>query len=326
MTICWKARAILPRREALQLSEALEQIDPSPVVSAFELGERGLWEVEAFFADEPDEADLERRFGVPMRVIPIEDENWVARALDGLPPVATRRFFLYGSHDASLVPANAIGLKIEASYAFGTGHHGTTRGCLLAFETLARRRSFRNALDLGCGTGVLALAFARLLHRPVVATDIDPLATAKTLENARINHASPWLRAETATGFRSRLIADNAPYDLIFANILAGPLMKLMPGIWANTAPGGNVILSGILDEQALGICSIARSFGFRIRRRSALEGWITLILERPARERGRPARPPATIPSHWQPAKKILGTPPLKPTTPPLEPDPSPD
>jgi ribosomal protein L11 methyltransferase len=282
MTVCWKARAILPRREALQLSEALEQIEPAPVVSAFELGERGLWEVEAFFADEPDEADLQARFGVPMRVIAIEDENWVARALDGLPPVETGRFFIYGSHDASIVPPQKIGLKIEASYAFGTGHHGTTRGCLLAFEHLSRRRSFRNALDLGCGTGVLALAFARLLRMPVVATDIDPLATRKAIENARINNALPWMRIETANGFRSPLIGDNAPYDLIFANILAGPLMKLMPGIWASTAPGGNVILSGILDEQALGICSIARSFGFRILRRSALEGWVTLILQRP--------------------------------------------
>lgn len=242
MTVCWKARAILPRREALQLSEALEQIDPSPVVSAFELGERGLWEVEAFFADEPDEADLQARFGVPMRVVPIEDENWVARALDGLPPVETGSFFLYGGHDASTVPANKIGLKIEASYAFGTGHHGTTRGCLLAFEHLLRRRTFDNALDLGCGTGVLGMAFARRLRRPVVATDIDPLATSKSIENASINRAGPFMRIETASGFRSQLIADNAPYDLIFANILAGPLMRLMPGIWRNTAPGLSLI------------------------------------------------------------------------------------
>lgn len=282
MTVCWKARAVLPKHEAHRLSDALEQLEPSPVVSAFELGERGLWEVEAFFAVEPDEQALANQFGVPMRVIPIQDENWVARALDGLPPVETDRFFLYGSHDASTVPPNKIGLKIEASYAFGTGHHGTTRGCLLALEHLVKRRSFDNALDLGCGTGVLGMAFARLLRRPVVATDIDPLATLKSVENARINRAGPNMRIETANGFRSQLIADNAPYDLIFANILAGPLMRLMPGIWRNTAPGGNVILSGILDEQALGICSIARSFGFKVLRRSALEGWITLILQKP--------------------------------------------
>ncbi|MBP6013033.1 MAG: 50S ribosomal protein L11 methyltransferase [Alphaproteobacteria bacterium] len=282
MPVCWKARAVVSKRDAQSLSEALEALDPTPVVSAFELGERGLWEVEAFFTDEPSEANLAQRFGVPMRVIAIEDENWVARALEGLPPVKTGRFFIYGDHSSNDVPANAIGLKIEASYAFGTGHHGTTRGCLLAFEHLAKRRTFRNALDLGCGTGVLGMAFARLTHRPVVATDIDPLATAKSIENARLNRAATHMRITTANGFRTPLIAAHAPYDLIFANILAGPLMKLMPGIKATLAPGGHAILSGLLDEQANAITSIARAQNLRVLRRSALEGWVTLILERP--------------------------------------------
>jgi ribosomal protein L11 methyltransferase len=281
MPVCWKARAILPKGDAQTLSDRLEELEPTPVVSAFELGERGLWEVEAFFAVEPDEADLLQRFGVPMRVIPIEDENWVARALEGLPPAQTQRFYIYGEHSAQTVPANAIGLKIEASYAFGTGHHGTTKGCLLAYERLAKRRTFRNALDLGCGTGILAMAFARLSRKPVVATDIDQLAAAKTIENAKLNRA-PNLRAATANGFKSPLIAENAPYDLIFANILAGPLMKLMPGIRSNLASGGNAILSGLLDEQANAICNMARSQNLRVIKRSALEGWITLTLERP--------------------------------------------
>jgi ribosomal protein L11 methyltransferase len=281
MPVCWKARAVLPKRDAQTLSDALEQLEPTPVVSAFELGERGQWEVEAFFTDQPDEDDLLKRFGVPMRVIAIEDENWVARALEGLPPVVTGRFFLHGDHTASRVPPNAIGLKIEASYAFGTGHHGTTRGCLLAFERLAKQRTFRNALDLGCGTGVLAMAFARLTHRPAVATDIDPLATAKTIENARLNRAAPYMRVATASGFRTPLIAKNAPYDLVFANILAGPLMKLLPGIKQSLAPGGYAILSGLLDEQANAICSMARAQNLRLIRRSALEGWITLTFSR---------------------------------------------
>lgn len=282
MPICWKARAVLPKNEAHALSAALEQLEPTPVVSAFELGERGLWEVEAFFTEEPSEADLQQSFGHAMRVIPIEDENWVARALEGLPPVKTARFFLHGDHTATQVPPNMIGLKIEASYAFGTGHHGTTRGCLLAFEHLAKQRQFKNALDLGCGTGVLALAFARLTHRPAVATDIDPLATQKTIENAKLNRAAPYLRAATAAGFKTPLIAEHAPYDLIFANILAGPLMKLLPGIKANLAPGGHAILSGLLDEQAGAICAMARAQNLRLIRRTALEGWVTLILERP--------------------------------------------
>ena len=282
MPVCWKARAVVSKRDAQALSEALEALEPTPVVSAFELGERGLWEVEAFFTDAPDEEDLLKRFGHPMRVIPIEDENWVARALEGLPPVQTNRFFIYGEHSAGRVPANAIGLRIEASYAFGTGHHGTTKGCLLAFEHLAKRRTFKNALDLGCGTGVLALAFARLTHRPAIATDIDPLATRKAIENARLNRAAPYIRVATANGFRTPLIAESAPYDLIFANILAGPLMKLLPGIKTNLAPGGHAILSGLLDEQANTVCAMARAQSLRLIRRSALEGWITLILQRP--------------------------------------------
>ena len=282
MTVCWKARAILPKREAHALSDALELLEPSPVVSAFELGERGLWEVEAFFAAPPDEQELLRQFGVPMRIIPIEDENWVARALDGLPPVRTNRFFIYGNHDAKIVPANAIGLKIEASYAFGTGHHGTTRGCLLAFEDLKRKRRFRNALDLGCGTGVLGMAFARLAHRPVVASDIDPLAADKSIENARLNRALPHMRISTGNGFRAPFIAEGAPYDLIFANILAGPLMKLMPGIRNHLARGGNAILSGLLDEQARGVLAMANAQGLRLIKRSALEGWVTLVLLKP--------------------------------------------
>jgi len=286
MPVCWKARAVVPKLDVQRLSDALQELEPQPVVSAFELGERGLWEVEAFFASEPDEQDLARRFGVTMRVIPVEDENWVACALKGLPPVRVGRFFMYGEHSNGDVPPNAIGLKIEASYAFGTGHHGTTRGCLIAYEQLAKRRTFRNALDLGCGTGVLGMAFARLAHRPVVASDIDPLAASKTRENARINCAASFMRVATGAGFRAAHIAEGAPYDLIFANILARPLVTLMPGIRRNLAPGGNALLSGLLDEQANGVLAAARAQNLRLVRRFALEGWVTLILERPLRPR----------------------------------------
>jgi ribosomal protein L11 methyltransferase len=281
MPVCWKARAVLPKREAQALSDALAELETPPVVSAFELGERSLWEVEAFFASPPDEGALLRRFGVAMRVIPIEDENWVSRALEGLPPVRTERFYLYGAHAAHHLPANAIALRIEASTAFGTGHHGTTKGCLLAFERLAKRRKFRNALDLGCGTGVLAMAFARLKHRRVVATDIDPLAAQKTIENAKTNHVTSYLRVAMADGFKTPLISESAPYDLIFANILAGPLMKLLPGIKTSLAQGGLAILSGLLDEQANGILAMARAHGLRLVSRTALEGWITVVLQR---------------------------------------------
>jgi ribosomal protein L11 methyltransferase len=284
MISCWKARAVLPKLEAQKVVDALEALDPAPpAVSSFELGERGLWEVEAFFAFEPDQAALVRATGVELRIVPVMDENWVARSLDGLPPVRAGRFFIHGGHSAAHVPANAVALEIEASYAFGTGHHGTTRGCLLAFAALAKRRRFANALDLGCGTGVLAMAFARSVHRPVVATDIDRLAVDKTRENAKVNRAAPHLRVAAGDGFRAAPIVEHAPYDLIFANILAGPLVKLMPGIRKHLAPRGNAILSGLLDEQANAVLAAARAQNLRLVRRSTLEGWITLILERPA-------------------------------------------
>lgn len=283
MISCWKARAVLGKRDAERLVDALEALDPAPpAVSSFELGERGLWEVEAFFAAAPDEQELAKATGVSMHVLPVMDENWIARALDGLPPVRAGRFFIHGDHTSSEIPPNAIGLKIEASYAFGTGHHGTTRGCLLAFDALAKRRRFRNALDLGCGTGILAMAFVRSVHRPTVATDIDPLAVDKTRENAVINRAAPNLRIACGNGFHAAHLAEGAPYDLIFANILAGPLVKLMPGIRRHLAPQGNAILSGLLDEQANGVLAAARSQGLSLVRRSALEGWVTLILARP--------------------------------------------
>jgi ribosomal protein L11 methyltransferase len=287
MISCWKARAVLPKLEAHRLVDALEVLDPAPpAVSSFELGERGLWEVEAFFSIAPDEQELAQATGVEMRIVPVMDENWVARALDGLPPVEAGRFFIHGSHSSGEIPANAIALCIEASYAFGTGHHGTTRGCLLAYEALSKRRRFKNALDLGCGTGVLAMAYARTAHRLAVATDIDPLAVDKTRENAKLNRAAPHMRIAVGNGFRAAHIAGNGPYELIFANILAGPLTKLMPGIRKHLAPGGNAILSGLLDEQANAVASAARSQGLRLVRRSALEGWITVILERPASTR----------------------------------------
>lgn len=283
MISCWKARAVLSKLDAQRLVAALEALDDvPPAVSSFELGERGLWEVEAFFETEPDEAALKAATGFEMRIVAIEDENWVARALDGLPPVQAGRYFIYGSHSAAAVPANAIGLRIEASYAFGTGHHGTTRGCLIALDNLLKRRRFENALDLGCGTGVLAMAFARSVHRLAVATDIDPLAASKTRENAQINRAAPYMRISAGNGFRAAYIAESAPYDLIFANILAGPLVQLMPGIRKHLAPGGNAILSGLLDEQANRVMGAARTLGLRVLRRSALEGWVTLVLERP--------------------------------------------
>jgi ribosomal protein L11 methyltransferase len=278
---CWKARALLPKAEAAALAAKLEELDGAPAVSNFETGERGLWEVEAFFAEEPDPAALLAATGFEMRVVPVPKQDWVALSLDGIPPVQAGRFYVHGRHSRSRKPQNAIGIEIEASTAFGTGHHGTTRGCLLALQKLDRRYRFRRVLDLGCGTGVLAFAAARLMQSKCVASDIDPVAAVKAKEFARANGVQPYVRAVAAGGFQHPAIRDAAPYDLVFANILMKPLMRLMPGIAAHLRPGGIAVLSGLLAHQESAIMTYANAHGFRLRARQRLEGWVTLTVER---------------------------------------------
>jgi ribosomal protein L11 methyltransferase len=259
----------------------LEDHEDAPAVSNFETGERGLWEVEAFFAAEPDAAALAKWTGHEMRIAAVPKQDWVALSLDGIPPVHAGRFFVHGRHGRARKPQNAIGIEIEASTAFGTGHHGTTRGCLLALQQLDRRYRFRRVLDLGCGTGVLAFAAARLMQARCMASDIDPVAAVKAAEFARANGVQPLVRTVAAAGFRHPAIRDAAPYDLVFANILMKPLMRLLPGIAEHLRPGGIAVLSGLLAHQEPAIMAYARAHGFSFRTRIRLEGWVTLTLQR---------------------------------------------
>jgi ribosomal protein L11 methyltransferase len=279
---CWKVRAVLPKPAADALSAALEAMAPVPIVTAFETGERNLWEVEAFFVNEPAEHELPKLEGAKLRPVPVPKSDWVAIALDGLPPVRTARFFIHGKHAAKSRPANMIGLEIEASTAFGTGHHGTTKGCLEAYETLLRQNRFSNALDLGCGSGILGIAYAKTMHARAIAADIDPVARAKADENAKRNECAMRIRCIAANGFAHTAIKANAPYDLIFANILARPLMNLMGGIAAHLSRKGHVILSGLLTHQEAAIRDRATAHGLVFQSRRRLEGWVTLTFFRP--------------------------------------------
>jgi len=216
---------------------------------------------------------------VEREVLP--DIDWVAKSLEGLKPVRAGRFLVHGGHDRDAVRPNDIAIEIEAGQAFGTGHHGTTAGCLIMLERLIATRRPINALDLGTGSGVLAIAIAKLAKCPVLATDIDPVATRVATANARSNGAAGLIRFETAAGFSDRAFAEEGPFDLIVANILARPLMRMAPDIAANLAPGGHVVLSGILATQRQMVLAGFRSAGLFHRRTIWRDEWVTMHLQR---------------------------------------------
>ncbi len=250
---------------------------------------RNLWSVVAYFSNER-EAELARTaVSFDAKIARLPEVDWVRRSLEGLAPVTAGRFFLHGAHDRERRRSGGQSFEIDAGTAFGTGHHGTTAGCLLALDGMLKRTKPFRVFDLGCGTGVLAIAVARATHRPVLATDIDPEAVLVTRENARINGVAPLLRAHTTAGLHHPAIRLAAPFDLIFANILARPLATLAPGICALLAPGGSLVLSGITRDQlrwiragylARGLCHANAIF---------MGNWVALVLHKPAANKKRP-------------------------------------
>jgi len=211
----------------------------------------------------------------------LPDIDWVSKSLEGLRPVRAGRFLVHGLHDRDKRRIGDLAIEIEAGLAFGTGHHGTTAGCLQMIDTVVRRERPCNALDLGAGSAVLAIAIAKLAHIPVLATDIDPVATRVAEENARLNGVAAHIDARTAPGFHHPAFAAGRPFDLIVANILARPLMKLAPQMAQFITPGGSVILSGILERQREAV--ISAYVGQRFRHVTTLrrEGWVTIHMKR---------------------------------------------
>lgn len=251
---------------------------------------KDIWEASVYMMAE-DEADVRSRVedalaqAFPDAVLSrevIPDVDWVVKSLEGLKPVRAGRFLVHGSHDRDKVRTGDIAIEIDAGQAFGTGHHGTTAGCLEVIDRVVRARKVRNALDLGTGSGVLAIAVRKLKNIPVLATDIDPIAVHVAAENVRRNGIASGIRTVTAPGFHSTAFSENGPFDLIIANILARPLIKMAPQLVANLAPGGSVILSGILASQRWKVLSAYNGAKLRHVRTIWRNGWVTIHLDRP--------------------------------------------
>jgi ribosomal protein L11 methyltransferase len=274
------------RKRSEGLGAGLEKLNPAPMgVGVFELEDgSGEWEVGAYFHDKPDEISLmilETAFEANGFVISeIPETDWVAKVKRELSPVEAGRFFVFGKHDTKKLPKGRVGLLIEASMAFGTGHHGTTKGCLLALDNLITKgKKINNVIDIGCGTAVLAMAVGKVSSSKIIASDVDQVAVEVALANLKANELENRIACLEATGFEDGLIKSSAPFDLIFANILKPPLIELAPSMRSYLTSGGHVVISGILDEQAVEIIEVYGQNNLKLLDRIDIGEWVTLTL-----------------------------------------------
>jgi ribosomal protein L11 methyltransferase len=289
-------RLVTDERRARSVADLIvESFEPAEAAStAFETddllpGGGRAWLVEAYFGWEPDQEAIRELIAVASDEATAlaasfgltEKRDWVANSLAGLRPVRAGRFLVHGAHDRSRVGANDVAIEIEAGLAFGTGHHGTTRGCLLHFDRLLKRRRPKRVLDVGCGAGVLAIAAARVLRRRVWLGDIDPIAVEVTNANARLNGVGALCHAIVSRGVENGGLREAAPYDLVFANILAKPLRLLAPSLAGVIGADGEAIVSGLLLADVPGVLASWRAQGFALAERIELEGWASLRLRR---------------------------------------------
>ncbi|MFZ2160203.1 MAG: 50S ribosomal protein L11 methyltransferase [Bradyrhizobium sp.] len=259
-------------------------------IAAFE-DAGGRWGITVHFAEPPDQASIRELVRLAagddvagdIAFDTVEAKDWVKATLEELVPVRAGRFIVHGHHDRSKVPANKLGIEIEAALAFGTGHHGTTRGCLLLLDEVLKAWRPRRVLDLGTGTGVLAIAAAKALQINVLASDIDPLSVRVAAENTRLNGAGDLVETIRATGFSAPQFAQRGPFDLVLANILANPLRQMATPMARHLAPSALVILSGLLPPQASGVVAAYRARGLVLVRQLKIEGWSSLLMRKVA-------------------------------------------
>ena len=274
------------RAQAEGLGVALEKLNPPPMgVGVFKLEDgSGEWEVGAYFHDRPDEISiliLENAFKADgFAISEIPETDWVTKVKRELSPVEAGQFFVFGKHDSHKLPKDRVGLLIEASMAFGTGHHGTTKGCLLALDKLVTMgKKIDEVIDIGCGTAVLAMAVGKVSSSRIIASDVDQVAVEVALANLKANNLENRIACLQATGFEDTKIRSNAPFDLIFANILKPPLLDLAPCIRRYLKSGGHAIISGILDLQAIEIIEAYRQNDLEVQDRIDIGEWVTLTL-----------------------------------------------
>ena len=283
------ALTTLPGRiNASDLGDALERLTPEPIgVGVFELEDgSGLWEVGAYFSEKPDDVSLALLAAVfqaeEFKISELPQIDWVSKVQRSLKPVVAGRFFVYGSHDSDKVPPDCEPLLIEASMAFGTGHHGTTKGCLLALEQLITDGfKAKNVIDVGCGTAVLAMAAARIFSANVIASDIDSVAHSVAKMNILANGLDRNIQCFEASGFAHEQIKTKNPFDLIFANILLAPLLATATDISKYSLSGGYVVLSGILSEQAELVVNKYTGVGFSLSNQIEIGEWVTIIFRK---------------------------------------------
>ncbi len=257
-------------------------------IAAFESPD-GRWDITVHFAEAPDQVSIRELVGLAagnevarnIAFDTVEAKDWVRATLEELVPVHAGRFIVHGHHDRAKIPPNKLGIEIEAALAFGTGHHGTTRGCLLLLDQVLKAHNPRRVLDLGTGTGVLAIAATKALRHDVLASDIDPLSVLTARDNARLNGAGDWVQTIQASGFSAPQFAGHGPFDLVLANILANPLRQMATAMARHLAPSALVILSGLLPHQARGVIAAYRARGLVFKRHIQIEGWSSLLMER---------------------------------------------
>ncbi|MBA4001306.1 50S ribosomal protein L11 methyltransferase [Brevundimonas sp.] len=274
-------------RKAAEAAAAAIDADPMLEGATYSILEededKGIWRIDAFptSAEEADgvAARLREQGELRVAIEKLADADWLAMSLSGLPPVRAGRFFVYGAHDQGRVPVNTVNLMIDAGAAFGTGHHGTTVGCLVAFDELLKRERFERVLDVGAGTGVLAIAAAKTGSSVALGTDIDKPSVRIANENAKLNAAPA--RFVHASGLNDQTVRGHGPYDLVFANILAPPLVALSQDIKTSLKLGGVAILSGLLRTQERRVSAAYLSRGFRLERRIHRDAWSALVLRR---------------------------------------------